>query len=238
MQPGSVSLSRVTAASNICKSYPGQHKWCVGLHFLLQHLILSSHEYFLVLKSKCYEYNFCSLKDRNEVQHIVWDIMPQRGLTEDTSVHAFRATVAQVVEWVGLCSEDQPFDPRPCKLVSLGKTLNPPCLVWMCMTAVCLRLWSEGPLALNGSHASISLWGSCGYYCSLPPPEFVNEWNLEPCEAHWVSRKRAIQIRSLAGISLIAALHRCPAAVKGPLLQGTEHFRSIRSELGTREMHR
>ena len=29
-------------------------------------------------------------------------------------------------------------------VVSLGMTLDPPCLVWMCLTAVCLRWWSIG----------------------------------------------------------------------------------------------
>ena len=71
-----------------------------------------------------------------------------------------------------------PAWPRVMVVVSLGKTLYPPCLVWMCMTAVCLRWWSQGLLALNGSHASVSLpQGSCGYYRSLPPPVWlcVNE---------------------------------------------------------------
>ena len=68
-------------------------------------------------------------------------------------------------------------------VVSLGKTLHPPCHVWMCLTDVCFRWWSEG---------------SCGYYRSLPPPVrlWVNEWNLEPCQSTLSVLKSAIQIQS------------------------------------------
>ena len=51
-----------------------------------------SRRYFMYdSKTKSYDYNLCSLKERNKVQHIVWDITPPRDLTEDTSVHAFKA---------------------------------------------------------------------------------------------------------------------------------------------------
>ena len=105
-------------------------------------------------------------------------------LRSSTLLH-LRWDSGSVVEQVGICSEGRLFDlPLPnVPWLSLGKTLNPPCLVWMCMTAVC---WGGGR---RGSHASVSLpHSSCGYYHSLPPPVWLCEW-MEPVRALWVSRK-------------------------------------------------
>ena len=41
-------------------------------------------------KTICYEYNFCSLKERNEVQHISMGYHALAWLTEDTSIHALK----------------------------------------------------------------------------------------------------------------------------------------------------
>ena len=53
-----------------------------------------------------------------------------------------KSTVAQVVERVGLCSEGRRFDPGQLLHASLGKTLHPPCLVWMCMTEWMNGTWN------------------------------------------------------------------------------------------------
>ena len=128
----------------------------------------------------------------------------------------YMATLAQVVERVCLCSEGRSFNLclANCVMVilSLGKTLHTPCLVWMCTTAVCLRWWSEG---LNGSHDSVSLpQGSCSYYRSLPPPVWlcVDEWNLEPCKSALGVLNSGIQIQSI-----IITVHTTPADIESYL---------------------
>lgn len=83
------------------------------------------------------------------------------------------ATMAQLVERVGLCSEGWRFNPRPASwvmiIVSLGKTgpnLRRVNVYECCMFDVVVR----GPVMLNGSHASVRPQGNCGYSRSLPPP--------------------------------------------------------------------
>lgn len=39
---------------------------------------------------KCYDSNFCFLKEKNEVQYTVWDVTPLGDLTEDTSILGFK----------------------------------------------------------------------------------------------------------------------------------------------------
>lgn len=80
-----------------------------------------------------------------------------------------------------------------CVTVSLGKTLNPHCLVRMWVN---FRWWSEGPFGLQIScHASKSLpQGSCGYTCSLPPPVWMhNGFNVK----RFGCLKSAILIQSM-----------------------------------------
>ena len=103
------------------------------------------------------------------------------------------AAVAQVVERVGRWSEGRiggsavPLRSVTCVMVivSLGKALHPPCLVWMC-----LRWWSEGPQTRNGSHASASSpQGSWGYQLAH---HHMDEWvwmNNASVKCLWVPRK-------------------------------------------------
>jgi len=75
--------------------------------------------------------------------------------------------------------------------------------------------WSEGPKALIGSHASVSLpQGSCGDWCSLPPPVWLcmyDYWTLDSVKRLWVSREALyrmndyyLRIENAEGYVLIA----------------------------------
>ena len=57
-----------------------------------------THAYALC-QSICYEYNFCSLKERNEVQHISMGYHALAWLTEDTSIHALKRQMT----WGDVC---------------------------------------------------------------------------------------------------------------------------------------